>query len=441
MESAGKAKLIGSIILVTKLIAGLNLKNIITSEEEELRMDSRLPTGLKRPEILSFKPFATVKIGGRLTIADILGGLESSNKCRSSPGGRREWSITHIPREENRYVANLGSSTEIKGSDCGTFIQLMHSVLDVDGYYEVNTTNLVWDWRNTFIEYLQHGKLPEDQKASRALRTKAARYILLGGQLYRRSFQGPLARCLGASEANYVMREVHEGICGNYSSADSLVLKMVRAGYYWPRMEQDAKAFVQKCDKCQRHAQFVYQPAELLHSVLSPWPFKKWSLQKIGERKVVDFLWKNIICWFGIPKYISCDNGPLFIGSKVTKILEDLKIKRITSSPYHSSLNGQADSTNKVIIQNLKKRLVAAKGKWPEELPGVLWAYRTTIKSSMEEAPFSIVYGAEALIPVEVGEPTLRYFRMEEDANNEAWLVKLELLDEHRDLAHIRMMA
>ncbi|XP_070035159.1 uncharacterized protein [Nicotiana tomentosiformis] len=141
------------------------------------------------------------------------------------------------------------------------------------------------------------------------------------------------------------------------------------------------------------------------------------------------------------PKEIAYDNGPQFIAAKLAKFLEDLKIKRITYSPYHPSANGQVESTNKLIIQNLKKRLETAKCKWPEELPGVLWAYRTTTKSSMGETPFSLVYEAEALIPVEVGEPTLRYFRVDEEANNEALLVRLELLDERRDLAYIRMAA
>nr|XP_016509521.1 PREDICTED: uncharacterized protein LOC107826988 [Nicotiana tabacum] len=142
----------------------------------------------------------------------------------------REWSITHIPREDNTKadtLASLGSSTEMKGSDSGTVIQLMHS-----------------DWRNEIIDYLEHGKLPEDPKVSRSLRNKAIGYNFRGGQLYRRSFQGLLALCLGASEANYVMREVHEGICENHSGVDLLVLKLVRAGYYCPRMEQDSKAFI-----------------------------------------------------------------------------------------------------------------------------------------------------------------------------------------------------
>ncbi|XP_070057393.1 uncharacterized protein [Nicotiana tomentosiformis] len=163
--------------------------------------------------------------------------------------------------------------------------------------------------------------------------------------------------------------------------------------------------------------------------------------QKISEREVVDFLWENIICRFEIPKEIAYDNIPQFIGAKVTKFLENLKVKRITSSPYHPSAKGQAESTNNVIIQNLKKRLEAVKGKWLEELPGVLWAYRTMAKASTRDTHFSLVYGTEALIPVEVGEPTLTYFRPNKETNNEAMLVNLELLDVRRDLAHIRMAA
>ncbi|XP_070042631.1 uncharacterized protein [Nicotiana tomentosiformis] len=144
---------------------------------------------------------------------------------------------------------------------------------------------------------------------------------------------------------------------------------------------------------------------------------------------------------FGIPKEIAFNNRPQFIGAKVTKFLEDLKIKRIISPPYHLSTNDQAQSTSKVIIQNLKKRLEAAKGKWPEELPGALWAYQTTAKSSTGETPFYLVYVAEALSPVEVGEPPLRYLQANEEANNKAMFVNLELLDERRDLAHIRMAA
>ncbi|XP_019230728.1 PREDICTED: uncharacterized protein LOC109211633 [Nicotiana attenuata] len=156
--------------------------------------------------------------------------------------------------------------------------------------------------------------------------------------------------------------------------------------------------------------------------------FREWSIIHIPREENVE-------------AYALANLGPHFIGSKVIKFLENLKIKRITSSPYHPSADRQAKSTNKVIIQNLKKKLEAAKGKWLEELPGVQWAYRTTTKSSTGETPFSLVYGVEALIPVEVGEPTLRFSQSNEEANNDAFLVRLDLLDEHRDLAYVRMVA
>ena len=64
--------------------------------------------------------------------------------------------------------------------------------------------------------------------------------------------------------------------------------------------------------------------------------------------------------------------------------------------------NGQAEAVNKAIQSGLKRRLDGARGNWAEELPNILWAYRTTPCRSMGETPFSLTYGAEAIIPAEV---------------------------------------
>ncbi|XP_070008779.1 uncharacterized protein [Nicotiana sylvestris] len=139
-----------------------------------------------------------------------------------------------------------------------------------------------------------------------------------------------------------------------------------------------------------------------------------WTLfidgsSNVQEKEVRDFIWRNIICRFGVPKEIIYDNGPQFIGVQITKFFHSWQIKRIALTPYHPVGNGQAESTNKVIINNLKKQLEESKGNWPKVLPGVLWAYRTTAKTSIGETPFSLVYGAETLIPVEIGEPSTRF--------------------------------
>ena len=78
------------------------------------------------------------------------------------------------------------------------------------------------------------------------------------------------------------------------------------------------------------------------------------------------------------------------------------------STPAYPQGNRQAEAVNKVIVSGLKKRLDDAKGKWVEELPHVLWMYRTTPHRSIGETPFSMTYGAEAIIPLETGFPTLR---------------------------------
>ena len=100
------------------------------------------------------------------------------------------------------------------------------------------------------ISYLKEGSLPKGKDVARRLRVWSARYVLLNDVLYKRGFSQPYLRCLSPNEANYVLREVHEGACGNHSRASSLIHKVVRAGYYWPTIQANAKAYVKVCDQC-----------------------------------------------------------------------------------------------------------------------------------------------------------------------------------------------
>ena len=84
------------------------------------------------------------------------------------------------------------------------------------------------------ISYLKDGKLLEGKDEARKLRVKAARYVLINEVLYKRGFSQPYLRFLTPDEANYVLKEIHEGACGNHSGARSLIHKVVLVGYYWP---------------------------------------------------------------------------------------------------------------------------------------------------------------------------------------------------------------
>ena len=101
------------------------------------------------------------------------------------------------------------------------------------------------------------------------------------------------------------------------------------------------------------------------------------------------------------------DNGRQF-GDKFSALCEQFGIKKVFSSPGHPQGNGQVEAANKTIKENLKKNLKKHKGAWIDELPRVLWTYRTTKRTAIGETPFAMAFGVVAVIPVEVGLPSFR---------------------------------
>nr|KYP36467.1 Pol polyprotein [Cajanus cajan] len=173
--------------------------------------------------------------------------------------------------------------------------------------------------------------------------------------------------------------------------------------------------------------------------------FTKWieaePLATITANNVQKFLWKNIITRFGIPYAIITDNGLQFTDQKLNKFMTDLGIRHRFTSVEHPQSNGQAEAANKVILSELKKRLGDAKGAWAEELLEVLWAYRCTPQSTTKETPFRLTYGTNAMIPVEVGEPSFRRQYFNEDSNEASLRAEIDMVDEVRTQAQIMVEA
>ena len=96
------------------------------------------------------------------------------------------------------------------------------------------------------------------------------------------------------------------------------------------------------------------------------------------------------------------DNGQQFDNSPFRDFCEQLGINNHYSSLSHPQANGQAEVANRSLLKIIKTRLEGAKGIWPDELPGVLWAYRTTVRTPIGETPFKLAYGSEAVILIEV---------------------------------------
>ena len=226
-------------------------------------------------------------------------------------------------------------------------------------------------------------------------------------------------------------------------------------------MLRDATDLVRKCKICQEHAKISRLPSEPLTSITSPWPFQQWGLDILGPLPIgkgqckfiivaVDyftkwaeaaplatiteqFVWRAFICRFGIPRGLVSDNGKQFDNAKFRDLCEELGIKNYCSSPAHPQSNGQAEVNIRTLKASLKTKLEDLKGKWVEYLPEVLWAYRTTQKSATRETPFVLVFGTEAVAPVEVGLKSPRIELTTAEHNDKALRLNLDLLDEKRE--------
>ncbi|GLT99508.1 hypothetical protein SLE2022_169450 [Rubroshorea leprosula] len=386
--------------------------------------------------------------------------------------------IDKIPRADNQRadeLSKLASSQDINPQR-STIIEVLDAPSYTDFTIEcqlLSTDPSAPSWITPLMNYLQSGELPEDQPAAKVVKRRAAHFTVLDNQLYKRAASMPLLRCLTPYEAEYAVREVHEGVCGTHIGGRTLARKLLRHGYYWPTMVEDAQDYVKKCPTCQFNADDIHMPGEMLSSLMSPWPFAQWGVDLLGpfvkgkggctflvvavdyftkwieakplstttERKIEEFLFNSILCRFGIPKRIIADNGPQFRAAALRSFCNDYGIELTLTSVYTPQSNGQAESANKIVLRGLKTRVLAAHSNWVDELNKVLWSCRTTPSSATGETPFSLAYGAEAVIPVEVGLPSDRAGR-HDDLNNEQLLREnLDFIKEVREMSRIRNVA
>ena len=176
-------------------------------------------------------------------------------------------SLEHIPRNENRMadaLANLATTLALSEGEKANVPICNRWVLSCTEEY-ASATNAISisivedeDWRQPLIDYLEHGKLPEDPHHKTEVRRRAPRFIHYKGTLYRRSFDGLFLRCLGKEEGDQAMEEAHSGVCGAHQSGPKLYHRIKRMGYYWPTMIKDCMDYAKTCEACQLHANNIY---------------------------------------------------------------------------------------------------------------------------------------------------------------------------------------
>ncbi|GAU34822.1 hypothetical protein TSUD_394480 [Trifolium subterraneum] len=399
--------------------------------------------------------------------------LEYLNLIKTKLSKFKETEVKHVPREHNARADVLSklASTRRKKAGNQSLIQETLTKPNIEKAVEVMHICAIDDqsWMASVYNFLKSNTLPADTKEATKIRKRACSYVLLDDKLYRRGFSIPLLKCVEETRVEFILHEIHEGINGQHIGGRSLARKTLRAGYYWPTMQNDAKDHVLKCDKC--HGDMHLAPAHELKALISPWPFSWWGmdilgpfptaarqvkylivavdyftkwievelLAKIGASHILRFFKRNVLARFRIPQVVVTDNGTQFTNKKFQEFLARVGTTQHFTSVEHPQTNGQAEAANRVILGGLRRRMGASKGNWTEELHNVLWSYRITPHSTTGETPFRLTYGTEAVIPVEMGEPSSRIeYPHEEDVNDELLREELDLVEELRTRASLR---
>ncbi|GKA28988.1 reverse transcriptase domain-containing protein [Tanacetum coccineum] len=202
-------------------------------------------------------------------------------------------------------------------------------------------------------------------------------------------------------------------------------------------MHMDARKLIRECNDCQVHRRVPRNPQQNLTPITSSWPFYKWGIDIAGPFPEgpgkVKFL---IVAIDYFTKWIEAKPVATITGNQVKKFVWDNIVCRFClPEEIHPQTNGLVERANKSLGEGIKARLDERSKDWIGELSYVLWSHRTMIKSSNGETPFSLTYGTKAVIPAEIGMPTLRTMEVDPTKNNEALEINLDLIEEKREQA------
>src|SRR6266540_2377815 len=252
------------------------------------------------------------------------------------------------------------------------------------------------------------------------------KYELKEGRLVKIRLNKEL-KIIKRNEIEPILSLAHEHPLSGHFGLEATLSKL-KERYYWPKMKDDIKSYIQTCDQCQRRGKITDENE--LHSIKIKEPFYQWGIDIVGPltetsrgnkyivvtidyftkypearalsnanaKSVANFIYEDIICKHGCPRKIISDRGTYFNNQVIEKLLERFKIRHNLSTLYHPKINGLVERFNKTLCESLAK-LNEKRENWDEYILLTLFAYRTKINKSTQFTLFYLTYGREVILP------------------------------------------
>jgi len=287
--------------------------------------------------------------------------------------------------------------------------------------------------------YLNHDIYPDNftPEQQKKLRGQAQHFLVYDRLLFKKNRKNsaqPL-RVVKKDEVKSVIKRLHDDPLSGHLGITN-TFKRANQKYYWPQLFNDIREYIRRCDTCQRRGQPTNQ--EELHPLAVGKPFDrvgidllqlpattsgskyvaiatdyltKWvegrALPNKTAASIAGFLYEDIICRHGPPKELLSDQGTEFLNQLVDTICDLFGTTHRVTTPYHPQTNGLTERFNRTLINILGKTIHQyPDAEWDEMLTSALFAYRTMNQSTTGYTPFYLLYGREAMLPLEFSLPT-----------------------------------
>ncbi|MCO5608065.1 hypothetical protein L7F22_062270 [Adiantum nelumboides] len=345
--------------------------------------------------------------------------------------------IQHISRQHNKEADNMANTQ---------FEVMVGAIKFKEPLFQGQET------MEDILYILETGECPKhlERVQRHCLVRKALSYQLIGEHLYHKGKDLVLRRVPLVKKIEKILMSCHDGVCGGHFAQEITSRKILQAGFVWLSLHRDVQHWCKACKACQQASdrKLSYGPR---FPIFAYGPFEKWGIDAIGPLSrtstgkqyiltatdymtrwaeaasvaritaadVSRFVLDYICSRFGTPLEILSDRGPDFRADLLDVLLENLSIKHVHSTPYYPQCNGLVEKTNGVLCKIITKHVRDRPHDWDKHLTAALWIYRTSFKVSTQFTPYHLVYGQEALLPIEVELGSLRVLARETTSSKE----------------------